>query len=81
MKVKTYKYEAAKSQKVYCSVAVVDEHHFLGLGARQSFHICVTNEPVAKLIAAALESLIATEDGRALVVAAEKEYWNQRKEP
>ena len=43
------------------------------------YHVCVTNGPDAKLIAAGLELLIQTEDGRALVAATAEAYWKQRK--
>ena len=55
------------------AVSVVDEED------RCFYHICVTNEPTAKLLAAALELLIRTEEGRALIASTQRAYWNQRR--
>jgi hypothetical protein len=34
-----------------------------------------TDEPTARVVAAAMERLIETEEGRALIVAADEELW------
>jgi len=73
MKIAIHEQKTTKGNRRRFAVSVEDDE------SRCFHHICVTNEPTAKLVAAAMELLIATGEGRALVLAAKESYWNQRK--